>query len=127
MLDLFDRAATIEVLEAAEQGGQLEESQQLQLDLVLAIGVTCHSDPHTFAQCERTHLDRSRRLVDLQLLDSITLDTVRVFLLSAFYMLCACRRNTGYMYLGIAARVGHMLGLHCEELHFSKAKDRDQR
>lgn len=127
MLDLLDCVSTIRVLEAAEHGQKLEESQRLQLDLVLAIGAACHSDRQTFTQYERTHMDRSRRLVDLQLLDTVTLDTVRVFLLSAFYMLCACRRNTGYMYLGIAARVGHMLGLHCEELHFSKAKDRDQR
>lgn len=117
----------MQTLEAAEQGQRLEESQYIQLDLVLAIGASCHSDHHASMQCERTYQDRSRRLVNLQLLDTVTLDTVRIFLLSAFHMLCLCRRNTGYMYLGIAVRVGHMLGLHCDVLHFSKAKDRDLR
>jgi hypothetical protein len=31
-------------------------------------------------------------------------------------MLCACRRNTAYMYLGVAARAAHTVGLHHEEI-----------
>jgi hypothetical protein len=114
------------IMEAVDQGQQVEESRRACLDLIIAIGARCHSDSQAFLQCELTHLNRSRRLVTLDLLD-VTLDTVRILLLYAFYMLCACRRNTGYLYLGIAARVAHMLGLHHGIAFSSKFMDSGMR
>lgn len=38
--------------------------------------------------------------------------TVQLFLLCAFYMFGACRRNAAYMYLGVASRAAHAIGLH---------------
>jgi hypothetical protein len=79
--------------------------------LVLAIGARCHPDPQTYLNCERIHLNKSRQLTSY-LLEHVSMDTVQVFLLMAFYMLCASRRNTAYMYLGVAARAAHAMGLH---------------
>ena len=42
----------------------------------------------------------------------LNMGTIRVFVLAAFYMLCASNRNMGYMYLGLAARAAHTIGLH---------------
>lgn len=42
---------------------------------------------------------------------------VRLFLLLAFYMVGACRRNTASIYLGIAARTAIVLSLHIPSNH----------
>lgn len=110
-------------LEAVSRGCRLEDVKCIFLDLAIAIGARCHPNYQTFAPCERAHIDRVWRMVDLRLLDHVTLDTVRISLLLAFYMLCACRRNTGYMYLGIAARVSHTLGLHYNESLSTRAEE----
>jgi hypothetical protein len=36
----------------------------------------------------------------------------RIFLLMAFYMLGECRRNSAFMYLGVAVKAALALGLH---------------
>ena len=48
---------------------------------------------------------------------------VQAFLLLAFYMLGAVRRNAAFMYLGVAARAAFALGLHtsdCDRLMSSR-------
>ncbi|KAI8943672.1 hypothetical protein NX059_001656 [Plenodomus lindquistii] len=46
------------------------------------------------------------------MLEEPSLDLVRVFLLMAFYMFGACRRNSAFMYLGVASKAADILGLH---------------
>lgn len=48
------------------------------------------------------------------LLEDPSVDMVRTFLLMAFFLLGECRRNTAFMYLGIAARAAVALGLHSQ-------------
>jgi hypothetical protein len=42
---------------------------------------------------------------------------IRLFLLMAFYMLGACHRNAGFIYLGIASKAASALGLHVKEVY----------
>ncbi|KHO02124.1 uncharacterized protein MAM_01125 [Metarhizium album ARSEF 1941] len=49
------------------------------------------------------------------MLEDPDIDVVRSFLLMAFYLLGECRRNSAFMYLGIAARAAVALGLHSRE------------
>lgn len=46
------------------------------------------------------------------LLHDPSLGMVINFVLMAFYMCCACRRNTAVLYLGIALRAATVIGLH---------------
>ena len=41
-----------------------------------------------------------------------SLEMISDFLIMAFYMLGACNRNAGYMYLGVASKAANALGLH---------------
>lgn len=46
------------------------------------------------------------------MLEDPDIDMVRAFILMTFYMLGHCRRNTAFLYLGIATRAAVALGLH---------------
>lgn len=52
-----------------------------------------------------------------------SLDMIVSFILMAFYMFCACRRNTASLYLGIASRAATILGLHTPELDRTLPRD----
>lgn len=74
------------------------------------------------AQCSGIIPDHSTRAAELfyyarkmafeNMLENPSLDLVRTFLLMAFYMFGACRRNSAFMYLGIASKAADILGLH---------------
>lgn len=49
------------------------------------------------------------------MLEDPNVDMVRAFILMAFYMLGDCRRNSAFMYLGIATRAAVALGLHSRD------------
>lgn len=81
---------------------------------MIAIGAqSCLSEPDT-VQKERFFFTRGQRRTFANLLEDPSMDLVRVFLLMAFYMFGACRRNAAFMYLGVAARSAVALGLHVD-------------
>lgn len=81
---------------------------------MIAIGAqSCPNDPKT-VQKERFFFTRGQRRTFANLLEDPSKDLVRVFLLMAFYMFGACRRNAAFMYLGVAARSAVALGLHAD-------------
>lgn len=85
-------------------------------DVVIAIGLQCKP-------CEEPHDHGLSYFRDAQsqafagMLEDPDIDMVRTFLLMAFYLLGECRRNTAFMYLGIAARAAVALGLHRRETY----------
>jgi hypothetical protein len=114
---LFDRAELLQRLERMMNGKYIDDRELTCLHLVVAIGARCHSDRTTYHSCERVYFARAQKQMTLQLLEDSSLHAVKTFLLLAFYMLCISRRNAAYMYLGVAARAAHVLGLHHEESH----------
>lgn len=46
------------------------------------------------------------------MLEYPSINLVRMFLLMAFYMLGASRRNSAFMYIGVASKSADILGLH---------------
>ncbi|KAI8271057.1 Filamentous growth regulator 27 [Colletotrichum sp. SAR11_239] len=48
-------------------------------------------------------------------LTDLTLNMARGFVLMAFYMFGACRRNAAFMYLGVATKAASVLGLHMSD------------
>ncbi len=101
-----------ETLQGDESGRAPSRHQAAVNNLVIAIGARCHSDSMAYRLCEQHHFDRCRPYLSLDNLVNLSMDTIRIFILAAFYMLCACNRNMGYLYLGLAARASHTLGWH---------------
>ncbi|KAF1932448.1 uncharacterized protein M421DRAFT_54743 [Didymella exigua CBS 183.55] len=82
------------------------------LYLMVAIGAQCYGPTKDAAVWAAELFSFARKLAFAQMLESPCLDLVRVFLLMAFYMFGACRRNSAFMYLGIASKSADILGLH---------------
>ena len=68
------------------------------------------------AQCEGVNVAaayflHARKMAFEGTLEDPSVDLVKNFLLMAFYMLGACRRNSAFMYIGVASRSAEILGL----------------
>ncbi|KAJ5469181.1 hypothetical protein N7475_006933 [Penicillium sp. IBT 31633x] len=85
-------------------------------DLMVAIGAQSYLSSSDTLQVERFYFARGQCRSFGNMLEDPSLDLVRVFLLMSFYMLGACRRNTAFMYLGVASRAAVALGLHVDSL-----------
>lgn len=85
------------------------------LDLIIAIGGQCRAlRPFDLRYAVR-YFSRAQKAAVASALEDPCLNMVRCFLLMAFYMLGACRRNAAFMYVGIAAQASSALGLHVTE------------
>jgi hypothetical protein len=92
-------------------------------NMILAIGAQCAPASGVQAQIEQECLAVAQSIASSILLESPSLQGIQTFLLLAFYMLGACRRNAAFMYLGVAARAAHALGLHNARLYESLQAD----
>jgi hypothetical protein len=87
------------------------------LYLMVAIGAQCYGPTKEAVVWAAELFSYARKLAFAQMLENPSLDLVRVFLLMAFYMFGACRRNSAFMYLGCASRAADILGLHESAQH----------
>lgn len=120
LLDLHSPEEVFEMLDSHElimsQGRpstlrKLSSLEIASLYLMVAIGAQCYG-PRKEDVLQATELfSYGRKLALEHMLENPSLDLVRVFLLMAFYMLGACRRNPAFMYLGVASRAADILGL----------------
>ncbi|KAH7149193.1 hypothetical protein B0J13DRAFT_606369 [Dactylonectria estremocensis] len=103
----------IEVLldSANAQTQLLSDGSRTMLDLVVAIGAQCKS-PEAAQGVGQHYFRRAQTRSFAAMLEDPDLDMVRAFVLMTFYMLGHCRRNTAFLYLGIATRAAVALGLH---------------
>ncbi|KAL4891501.1 hypothetical protein BDV59DRAFT_203410 [Aspergillus ambiguus] len=84
-------------------------------DIKIAIGAqSVGNDPITI-QVERFFFARGQQVAFAGMIETPSLELVKLFLLMAFYMMGACRRNAAFMYLGVAARGAVALGLHLKD------------
>jgi hypothetical protein len=83
------------------------------LHLLIAIGAQCRGG-RIGADLSRAakHFCIARKAALAGMLEDPTVSVVRIFLLMAFYMLRACRRNSAFMYIGIASKAADIIGLH---------------
>ena len=80
--------------------------------LVLAIGGQCRVSGRSNLQNSRKYFTFGQQTAFVGMLEDPSIKLIHAFLLMAFYLLGACRRNAAFMYLGVAARAAHALGLH---------------
>lgn len=98
--------------ESLKTDKERENTRRAIRDVMIAIGAqTCKGDPTT-VQAERFFFARGQRRAFSSMLETPSLELVRLFLCMSFYMLGACRRNAAFMYLGVAARAAVALALH---------------
>ncbi|KAF3001238.1 hypothetical protein E8E13_002737 [Curvularia kusanoi] len=90
----------------------LSPLESASLYLMVAIGAQCYGPTKDAVVWAAELFSYARKIAFAQMLESPSLDLVRVFLLMAFYMFGACRRNSAFMYLGCASRAADILGLH---------------
>lgn len=85
------------------------------VDIAIAIGGQCRAlgpqDLRYAVKC----FSRAQKAALSGGLEDPCLDMVRCFLLMAFYMLGACRRNAAFLYVGVASQASSALGLHVTE------------
>lgn len=110
-IHVIDRSEVMQMLNETHAN----ETRSALLDVIIATGAqACKTNPAA-VQAERFFFDRGQRRAFTSMLENPSLELVRLFLLMAFYMLGACRRNAGFMYLGVASRAAVALGLHNPE------------
>ncbi|KAL7796727.1 hypothetical protein V8C37DRAFT_408211 [Trichoderma ceciliae] len=113
LLDIFGPTEVDDILvNVGTDGSQpASPSQKASIDLVVAIGAQCKS-PKDAQQIGLAYFRQAQQRAFASMLEDPNIDMVRAFLLMAFYMLGHCRRNTAFMYLGIASRAAVALGMH---------------
>ncbi|KAF5580102.1 transcriptional regulatory [Fusarium pseudocircinatum] len=85
------------------------------IDLVIAVGGQgCRTSPKTLYHAQK-HFDRGQKVAFKGMLLDPTGDLVAIFLLMGIYMVNACKRDGAFIYLGVATRVAHAIGLHLPE------------
>lgn len=84
-------------------------------DVKIAIGAQSVQNDPTTTHVERFFFARGQRVAFASMVETPSLEMVKLFVLMSFYMFGACRRNAAFMYLGIAARAAVALGLHLRD------------
>ncbi|EPE35128.1 Zn2/Cys6 DNA-binding protein [Glarea lozoyensis ATCC 20868] len=112
ILDLFTKAEIIQLSEDAEGMQRNDNLNEGILDLILAIGQQCRVASPDRSSYAQTYFIRGQKKALSGMLEDPSVSMIWSFLLMAFYLLGACRRNAAFMYLGVAARAAHALGLH---------------
>ncbi|KAJ5200845.1 hypothetical protein N7491_008351 [Penicillium cf. griseofulvum] len=110
----FSNNISASFIGSAEPKPDREKTRAAIIDLMVAIGAQSCLKDQTNLQVERFYFSRGQRMAFANMLEDPSMDLVRVFLLMSFYMLGACRRNTAFMYLGVASRAAVALGFHAD-------------
>ncbi|OBR03339.1 Fungal specific transcription factor domain-containing protein [Colletotrichum higginsianum IMI 349063] len=112
LLDLFDESETSRLLvDIGSLRIQNANEDLLCLFMMIAIGAQCRGQPDDARKAFR-YFEEARKLSFVGMLSDPTLNTARGFTLMAFYMFGACRRNSAFMYLGVATKAASVMGLH---------------
>lgn len=123
LLDLFTLSEISRMLKLSQDNptpgssscNDIERENIACLYLMIAIGAQCRGNNEADLLCASQYFSQARRMAFEGMLQNPTLNMVRTFLLLAFYMFGACRRNAAFMYIGVAAKGSIILGLHTSE------------
>ncbi|KAM5359171.1 hypothetical protein ACJZ2D_014669 [Fusarium nematophilum] len=96
-----------------------DNDRLVSLYAMIAIGAECRGQDAMDMETARIYFMEAQRLAFRNMLLEPSLSMTINFVLLAFFMFCACRRNTAMLYLGVAARAAAILGLHLPELNRS--------
>lgn len=95
------------------------------LYIAIAIGAQCRASCKLDLQYAKKYFYLGQKAAFQSMVEDPDIAITRCFVLMAFYMLGACRRNAAFMYIGIAAKSAYALGLHVPE-HYSNTTSAEQ-
>lgn len=124
-LDLYTPAELSSLLAETHQAQDIPNEQTAALYIVIAIGGQFRASSQLDLYYSRKFFELGQKAAFLGMAEDPSLTLTRTFILMAFYMLGACRRNAAFMYLGIAAKSAYALGLHVTE-HYASLEGQDQ-
>ncbi|KAH8645467.1 hypothetical protein BX600DRAFT_478165 [Xylariales sp. PMI_506] len=120
LLDLFTKLDIERLMHLSRQardnglegikGSQREDLAALYA--MIAIGAQCRGQDEAERLCAARYFSKARKLAFESMLQDPTTNMARTFLLLAFFMFGACRRNTAFMFIGVASKAAVVLGLH---------------
>ncbi|KUJ17598.1 uncharacterized protein LY89DRAFT_707093 [Mollisia scopiformis] len=87
------------------------------LYLMIAIGAQCRGKSEAEIKLAGKYFTKAQQIAFVHMLQDPSLAMIRIFLMMAFFMLGACRRNTAFLYIGIASKAAIILGLHISYQH----------
>ncbi|KAI9650054.1 hypothetical protein NHQ30_000067 [Ciborinia camelliae] len=123
ILHLFSRddiSRLLNIKTGAANSSPSSRSQREELAclfLMIAIGAQSRGKDFPEIQLAKKYFAQAQQIAFLDMLENPSLCMVKLFLLMAMYMLGACRRNTAFMYIGIASKSATILGLHVPFQH----------
>ncbi|KAI1336032.1 hypothetical protein F5Y15DRAFT_395765 [Xylariaceae sp. FL0016] len=127
LLDVFASSEVESLLLASQEGTSpaINPCKRATILLIIAIGAQCNGADSS-SQVGRPYFRQAQQHALAGMLEDPDVDMVRAFLLMAFYMLGECRRNTAFMYVGIATRAAVALGIHSRHSYTSMNNIRSQ-
>ncbi|RFU27094.1 hypothetical protein B7463_g9244, partial [Scytalidium lignicola] len=120
LLDLYTRNE-VSMLLAGECKASSDDTAAL--SLMIAIGGQCRGIDSIDRQYAIKYFSQGQRAAFEGMLQDPSLNMVRMFILMAFYMFGACRRNAATMYIGVASKAACTLGLHVADQYRIFDKD----
>lgn len=126
LIDLFDEPSIMDELPGVFSTGPGNYLSRAIVYLVMAIGAqNLAQDTQSWAE---VLFSRGRYLTAQYLTDDVSVQTAQLYLLTAVYLLGACRRNAAFICLGHAVRSAYALGVHQKSvsLLFPKTGQRER-
>ncbi|KAK9792786.1 putative Zn(2)-C6 fungal-type domain-containing protein [Seiridium cardinale] len=136
LLDLFTQAEIEQLislaLHARENGlSGIRSTHKEDLSsfyTMIAIGAQCRGRDDDERVTAARYFSKARQLAFESMLQDPTTNMARAFLLMAFFMFGACRRNTAFMFIGVASKAAVVLGLHVSgQYKYLSPEERDMR
>ncbi|KAJ4423610.1 hypothetical protein N0V82_001778 [Gnomoniopsis sp. IMI 355080] len=124
-LDLYTQDELSELITLSDSGSvnpqtttrSVDRAALASLYLIIAIGSQVRGSSSDDSVRAPKYFAQGRKIAFERMLEDPTVNLVKAFVLMAFYMFGACRRNSAFMYLGVAAKSADILGLHAAAQH----------
>jgi hypothetical protein len=95
---------------------------------MISIGAQCRGRDGADLASAAKFFTQARQMAFESMLQDPTTNMARTFLLMAFFMLGACRRNAAFMFIGVASKAAVVLGLHVSgQYKYLAPEERDMR
>ncbi|KAF3760702.1 hypothetical protein M406DRAFT_63880 [Cryphonectria parasitica EP155] len=109
--------------ETSRPKGLVDRAALASLYIIIAIGCQVRGNSRDELVRASIYFAAGRQMAFEKMLENPTVNLVRAFILLAFYMCGACRRNSAFMYLGVASKSADILGLHAATQHKHMSKE----
>ncbi|RDW68204.1 hypothetical protein BP5796_08861 [Coleophoma crateriformis] len=125
LLDLYTKDELAALMAETNNATDIPTETTAALYIAIAIGGQCRASGPLDLKYAKKYFFLGQKVAFQGMVEDPSITLTRSFLLMAFYMLGACRRNAAFMYLGIAAKSAYALGLHVTE-HYASTTENER-